>query len=139
MIFWIVFERDPVRLVSSNFGTEILAIFFDASVARWRIQPQSTARVGIFERTHNRVPCLASWVTTCDNRTFDNFAMFVMEFPERCILTETEPFCLIIDIAADRLAIRRVVSVGYVTMREWGSHQNAVFNETATAIPYGTL
>ena len=98
MTFWISLQKERLR-----FG------FFPLS---WRVDPKSTARLGISKWTHHCVPIFSPWIAADEHQPVLQFSL-VKIIPEHCILTVFES-----TVVSDGFTVRAAVTIRVVSDRE---------------------
>ena len=138
MVRWVVFECNSMSLVCYDSRIKKKFIFFPGGAFR-NVEPQSTARIGVSKGSHHGIPCPASGIAADNNGALDDFARGVIQLPKGLVFTGAQTLLGFVGGITDGRAVRRVVPIRNVPLREGGPEENRIFDEGPATIPYYSL
>lgn len=101
-----------------------------------RVNPKGAMRIGVGERTHDRIPRLPTGVAGHDHVAVRDFTIEVERVPEARIFAEIHVMLCVI---TDNVALRGGRPIGIITRREVGIREKIVRDEITGAPENDTL
>ena len=127
MVRWVIFECNSMGLIFCNFGIEKRSCCLSSCAFRY-IEPQSTMWIRVPEGSHNGIPRPASGIAADNDWTLDDVARCVMELPKGFVFTRAETILRLVGIGTNRCAVRGVVPIRDVSLREWGTNEDGILD-----------
>jgi hypothetical protein len=127
VVRWVIFECNSMGLILCN--CRIKKGFPGLPFTALRdIKPQGAMRIRVPERSHNGIPCPASRIAADNNWALDDLASRIVQFPEGFVFTRAQTVLGLVGIVTNGDAVRGVVPVRDVSLREWGTNEDGILD-----------